>query len=144
MSPSAAAGPSSLKRVSSSQPSSSSAKPKTARPQPSAPRESKPALSQVTSPAQARQSKAPGRSTALNVASVPPPVQDTRPPAADTKPVLDQGEEEWAELMRGSYGGKKGADWYAKGVKSVQVSGKPESDADQTRTNGSSSQPSSR
>ncbi len=34
---------------------------------------------------------------------------------------LQEGEEEWAELMRKSHG-PKGADWYAKGMKTVEVS----------------------
>lgn len=51
--------------------------------------------------------------------------------------------------MRGSYGGKKSADWYAKGVKSVQVSHTSfhrfkdqEKHADENRTNGNYSPPS--
>ncbi|WVQ67463.1 uncharacterized protein L199_005663 [Kwoniella botswanensis] len=38
----------------------------------------------------------------------------------DKKPEINKGEEEWAELMRQTYGSQKGADWYAKGVKSVE------------------------
>lgn len=45
-------------------------------------------------------------------------------PGRDIKPTLPErnhGEEEWAELIKGSMGGGK-EDWYAKGVKSVEVS----------------------
>ncbi|WVQ99768.1 hypothetical protein IAU59_006910 [Kwoniella sp. CBS 9459] len=40
----------------------------------------------------------------------------------DRKPEINAGEEEWTELMRQTYGGEKdkGADWYAKGVKTVE------------------------
>lgn len=39
------------------------------------------------------------------------------------KPVINHGEEEWAELMRGQYGDKGlKSDWYSKGIKSVEVS----------------------
>jgi len=37
------------------------------------------------------------------------------------KPLINQGEEEWAELMRANMNSKNG-DWYAKGVQLVQVS----------------------
>jgi hypothetical protein len=39
---------------------------------------------------------------------------------AKPQPNLEQGEEEWAELMKKNHD-VKGADWYAKGVKSVEV-----------------------
>ncbi|WWD16953.1 hypothetical protein CI109_101385 [Kwoniella shandongensis] len=41
-------------------------------------------------------------------------------PAIDRKPEINQGEEEWQDLMKRTYGGQKGADWYAKGVKTVE------------------------
>lgn len=65
----------------------------------------------ATIPAQAMP-KRTAKSGTAKTAGVPPPVQDT-------KPQVNAGEEEWAELMRGGKG--KGTDWYAKGVKSVQV-----------------------
>ncbi|WWC88953.1 uncharacterized protein L201_003868 [Kwoniella dendrophila CBS 6074] len=40
--------------------------------------------------------------------------------SADKKPDINKGEEEWAELMRQTYGSQKSADWYSKGVKSVE------------------------
>ena len=62
-----------------------------------------------------------GRSATLTTSSIPPPVRDTRSAQYDAKPILDEREEEWAEVMRRSHSGKKGADWYSKGVKTVQV-----------------------
>ncbi|WRT68129.1 uncharacterized protein IL334_005104 [Kwoniella shivajii] len=59
----------------------------------------------------------PSSSTARGKAPVRP---STTVPALDKKPEINKGEEEWAELMRQTYGGQKGADWYAKGVKSVE------------------------
>lgn len=55
---------------------------------------------------------------------------------------LQEGEEEWAELMKRSHG-EKGADWYAKGVKTVEVSLAQRSWSD-SRINGSYYLPSSR
>jgi hypothetical protein len=40
----------------------------------------------------------------------------------DVKPTVNVGEEEWARLMKETYGGKQSAEWYAKGAKSVEVS----------------------
>jgi hypothetical protein len=40
----------------------------------------------------------------------------------DVKPSVNVGEEEWARLMKETYGGKQSAEWYAKGAKSVEVS----------------------
>lgn len=44
----------------------------------------------------------------------------TKPPV-DVKPTVNVGEEEWARLMKETYGGKQSAEWYAKGAKSVEV-----------------------
>lgn len=44
-----------------------------------------------------------------------------RPAMTKAQSNLQEGEEEWAELMRKSHG-QKGADWYAKGMKTVEVS----------------------
>ena len=41
-------------------------------------------------------------------------------PVAEIKPQIDVGEAEWAELMRNGTGNKN-PDWYARGVKTVQV-----------------------
>lgn len=54
--------------------------------------------------------KAPARPSASTQADVKPKLEDTR------------GEEEWADLMKQQYGDKKGADWYSKGMKTVEVS----------------------
>jgi len=43
-------------------------------------------------------------------------------PQVDVKPQVNVGEEEWARLMKETYGGKQSAEWYAKGAKSVEVS----------------------
>jgi hypothetical protein len=43
-------------------------------------------------------------------------------PQVDIKPTVNVGEEEWARLMKETYGGKQSAEWYAKGAKSVEVS----------------------
>lgn len=43
-------------------------------------------------------------------------------PQVDVKPSVNVGEEEWARLMKETYGGKQSAEWYAKGAKSVEVS----------------------
>jgi hypothetical protein len=43
-------------------------------------------------------------------------------PQVDVKPTVNVGEEEWARLMKETYGGKQSAEWYAKGAKSVEVS----------------------
>jgi hypothetical protein len=43
-------------------------------------------------------------------------------PQVDVKPQINVGEEEWARLMKETYGGKQSAEWYAKGAKSVEVS----------------------
>jgi hypothetical protein len=48
---------------------------------------------------------------------VPAPMQDTR----DVKPTIDEGQEEWADMMRGNMNAKKGDDWLEKGKKAVQV-----------------------
>jgi hypothetical protein len=42
----------------------------------------------------------------------------------DTKPAINHGEEEWADLMRKTYGRGEARDagWYAKGIKTVEVS----------------------
>lgn len=42
-------------------------------------------------------------------------------PPVDVKPPINVGEEEWASLMKETYGGKQSAEWYAKGAKSVEV-----------------------
>jgi len=114
MGPPPAAGPSRVpaRRPATSQPTASTPRPKVAKSIPTQP----------TAPAQVTRGTATARSAPLTASTIPRTSQDTLPAIGDTKPVLDQGEEEWAELMRGSYGAKKGADWYAKGVKSVQVS----------------------
>lgn len=58
--------------------------------------------------------KAPARPSASTQVDVKPKIEDTR------------GEEEWADLMKQQYGDKKGADWYSKGVKTVEASILPE------------------
>ena len=55
---------------------------------------------------------------------------------------LQEGEEEWAALMKRQHG-DKGADWYARGVKTVEVGYKREVSLT-FRTSGSCSRPSSR
>jgi len=55
----------------------------------------------------------PQRAAANGSNNVKPPV--------DVKPTVNVGEEEWARLMKETYGGKQSAEWYAKGAKSVEV-----------------------
>ncbi|OWZ76372.1 DNA-directed RNA polymerase III subunit RPC2 [Cryptococcus neoformans Bt85] len=52
--------------------------------------------------------KAPARPSASTQVDVKPRIEETR------------GEEEWADLMKQQYGDKRGADWYSKGVKTVE------------------------
>jgi hypothetical protein len=50
-----------------------------------------------------------------------PPNKGKQPVRGKAAPNLQEGEEQWAELMRRDHG-NKGADWYARGVKTVEVS----------------------
>ena len=55
------------------------------------------------------------------VAAGSKPKAPLRKAPSDTKPQINKGEEEWAELIRGGVTAPKNADWFAKGVKSVEV-----------------------
>jgi hypothetical protein len=94
-------------------PSTTTVKPR-ARAGPSQPTAARP---RATIPADAVPARTKGSNPTRTTGSVPAVVQNTR----DEKPVLNEGEEEWAEMMRKNMGMKSG-DWYTKGVKSVQVS----------------------
>lgn len=108
MAPPPASGPSRPKRTAAAAPASAARLPaKTGRPAPTA----RPAsASAAAAAAAARKGKAPARPTAADIA------------AAKAASNLQEGEEEWAALMKKNHNEPKGADWYAKGVKSVQVS----------------------
>lgn len=103
-----ASGPSRPKRTAAAAPASAARPPaKAGRPAPTARPTS---ASAAAAAAAARKGKAPARPSAADVA------------AAKAASNLQEGEEEWAALMKKNHDEPKGADWYAKGVKSVQVS----------------------
>lgn len=87
-----AAGPSSRPAAKATRPGHAPAKPQPQRP---------------ASAAAARKGKAPLRGPAAAAAL-----------AASN---LQEGEEEWAKLMKKTHNDAKGADWYARGVKTVEV-----------------------
>jgi hypothetical protein len=63
---------------------------------------------------------APSRSVKANIQDQSAKGKAVVREEVDMKPVINQGDEDWAELMRNTHS-KKPNDWYDKGVKTVEV-----------------------